>query len=56
MMEENLRRALLITNGDASVFLSRPLSAGFLLAAVGLIVLAMLPALGRKREQVFQYE
>jgi putative tricarboxylic transport membrane protein len=54
MMEENLRRALLITNGDASIFLTRPLSATFLALAAFLICLALLPSLGRRREQVFQ--
>jgi TctA family transporter len=54
MMEENLRRALLITNGDVSIFLTRPLSATFLSIAGFLICLALLPSLGRKREQVFQ--
>ncbi len=56
MMEENLRRALLLTNGDASVFFIRPVSAAFLILAAGLIALALLPTLGRKREQVFQEE
>jgi TctA family transporter len=54
MMEENLRRALLITNGDASIFLTRPISAAFLALAAFLVCLALLPTLGRKREQVFQ--
>jgi len=53
MMEENLRRALLITNGDPSIFVTRPISAGLLLVAAGLIVLAMLPSMSRKREEVF---
>lgn len=54
MMEENLRRALLLTNGDPSIFVTRPVSAGFLLLAAGLIALALLPSLGRKRDEVFQ--
>lgn len=53
LMEENLRRALLITNGDASVFVTRPLSATFLGLAAILVLLALLPSLGRRREQVF---
>jgi len=53
MMEENLRRALLLTNGDPSIFVMRPISAGFLALAAGLIVLALLPSLGRKRDEVF---
>ena len=33
MMEENLRRALLLSRGDWTTFATRPLSAGLLLAA-----------------------
>lgn len=54
MMEENLRRALLISGGDTSVFVSRPISAGLLFAAAVLIVLLALPALRTKREEAFQ--
>jgi TctA family transporter len=54
MMEENLRRALLISGGDATVFVSRPISAGLLLSAAILVVLLALPALRSKREEAFQ--
>ncbi len=53
MMEENLRRALLLSRGDWSTFATRPLSAGLLLAALGLIVVVMLPAIRNKREVAF---
>ncbi len=53
MMEENLRRALLISRGDWSTFATRPLSAGLLLAALGLIVIVMLPAIRNKRDVAF---
>lgn len=56
MMEENLRRTLLISGGDASVFVSRPISAGLLLATALLVVLLALPALRTKREEAFQEE
>jgi len=56
MMEENLRRTLLISGGDASVFVSRPISAGLLLSAAILVVLLALPALRTKREEAFQEE
>jgi len=54
MMEENLRRALRIGRGDWSLFLSRPLSAGLLLAALALLVVVMLPSIKSKREEAFQ--
>ncbi len=53
LMEENLRRALLISRGDATVFVTRPLSATLLAIAAGLLILAVLPALRRKRDEVF---
>ena len=54
LMEENLRRAMLLARGDPTVFLTRPISAGFLIAAALVLVLLALPALRKKREQVFQ--
>jgi putative tricarboxylic transport membrane protein len=54
MMEENLRRALLLSRGDWTTFLTRPLSAGLLIAALLMIVVVSLPAISRKREQAFQ--
>jgi TctA family transporter len=56
MMEENLRRALLISGGDPFVFVTRPISAGLLVVATGLIVVLALPALRSKREEAFQEE
>jgi putative tricarboxylic transport membrane protein len=53
LMEENLRRALLISRGDWTVFLSRPISASLLAIAAFLLVLALLPALRKKRDEVF---
>ena len=38
LMEENLRRAMLIARGDATVFLTRPISAGLLITAIFLLV------------------
>ncbi len=56
MMEENLRRAMLLSRGDWSVFATRPLSAGLLAAAVLLMVIVLLPSVKSKREDVFQEE
>ncbi|WP_295857240.1 tripartite tricarboxylate transporter permease [uncultured Xylophilus sp.] len=53
MMEENLRRALLLSRGDWVVFVSRPISAGLLAAAVLLLVIVLLPAVKSKREEAF---
>src|SRR6186713_2721996 len=53
LMEENLRRALLISRGDWTVFLTRPLSAVLMAIAASLLVLAVLPSLRKKRDEVF---
>ena len=53
MMEENLRRALLLSRGDWSVFVTRPISAGLLVAAVLLLTAVLLPAVKSKREEAF---
>ena len=54
MMEENLRRALLLSRGDPFVFVQRPISAGLLIAAALLILLIGLPNIRKKREEAFQ--
>src|SRR6184192_2748589 len=51
MMEENLRRAMMISFGDPTVLITRPISAAFLLAAVALLVAIALPALRAKRQE-----
>jgi TctA family transporter len=56
MMEENLRRALLLSRGDWSTFVTRPLSAGLLIAAALMIVVVTLPQISRKREVAFKDE
>ncbi|MGQ0547947.1 MAG: tripartite tricarboxylate transporter permease [Betaproteobacteria bacterium] len=53
LMEENLRRAMILSRGDPSVFLMRPISAAFIVASVAMLLLLSLPALLRKRDQVF---
>ena len=56
MMEENLRRALLLSRGDWTAFVTRPLSAGLLLAALLMVVVVSLPSIKAKREEAFQEE
>jgi len=54
MMEENLRRALLISKGDPTVLATRPISAVMLVIAAALLVTVLAPAVRRKREAAFQ--
>ena len=56
MMEEYLRRALLLSKGDATVFVSRPISASMLAVAVVAMVVVLTPAIRAKREEAFQEE
>jgi TctA family transporter len=53
LMEENLRRALLLSRGDPSVFATRPISAAMLVLAALLLVTVILPAVRSKREEIF---
>jgi TctA family transporter len=56
MMEENLRRAMLLSRGDPTVFVTRPLSATMLAMALAMIVIISLPAISKKREETFVEE
>jgi TctA family transporter len=56
MMEENFRRALLLSRGDFTTFVTRPLSLGLLIAAALLVIVVMLPAVKKSREEVFVEE
>jgi putative tricarboxylic transport membrane protein len=53
MMEEYLRRALLLSRSDPTVFLSSPISATMLAMSLVALVMVMLPALRKKREEAF---
>ncbi|MDF3836576.1 tripartite tricarboxylate transporter permease [Cupriavidus basilensis] len=56
MMEENFRRSLLLSRGEFSVFVTRPLSLGLLIAAAVLVLIVALPSIKNKREEAFQEE
>jgi len=53
LMEENLRRAMLLSRGDATVFFQRPISLTMLLIAALLLVIVLAPAVRKKREEAF---
>ena len=52
LMEENLRRALLISRGDPTVFFTRPISLGFMIATVLILVVMMAPAVKARRAEI----
>src|SRR3989304_3814780 len=54
LMEENLRRALLISRGDPSVFFTRPISLAFMIVAVIILITMILPAVRKKKEQAYE--
>ncbi len=54
LMEENLRRTLLISRGDPMVFVEEPISLGFLIVSALLLVVVAAPAIRRKREEALQ--
>jgi TctA family transporter len=56
MMEENLRRALMINRGDASVLFTRPISCALLVGAIALLVMVLLPSIRARRDVAFQEE
>ncbi|MBV9078761.1 MAG: tripartite tricarboxylate transporter permease [Methylobacteriaceae bacterium] len=53
LMEENLRRALIISRGEMTTFVERPISAGLLLVAAVLLAVALLPTVRKGRDEVF---
>jgi TctA family transporter len=54
MMEENLRRALLLSRGSPTVFFERPISLTLLILSAALLIIVMLPNISKKREEAFQ--
>jgi putative tricarboxylic transport membrane protein len=53
LMEDNLRRAMLIARGDATMFVTRPISAVLIFIALALLTIAILPMMRKRREEVF---
>jgi putative tricarboxylic transport membrane protein len=53
LLEENLRRAMILSRGDFSTFVTRPISATLLALAAIVLVIVLLPSIRKKREEVF---
>jgi putative tricarboxylic transport membrane protein len=54
LMEENLRRSLLISKGSPMIFLNQPLSLTFLVISVAILFMVALPKIRRTRDTAFQ--
>ena len=52
MVEENLRRSMLMSGGDPSVFVTRPISLAFIIATVLILVVMVLPAVRQRRQEI----
>ncbi len=53
LLEEKMRQALIISRGSFMTFVERPISAGLLVVAVVVLVVALLPSISKKRDVVF---
>ncbi|WP_395542919.1 tripartite tricarboxylate transporter permease [Neotabrizicola sp. sgz301269] len=53
LLEENLRRAMIMSRGDAATFISRPISLTLLLLSVAVLVVVLLPSVRKSRDEVF---
>ena len=54
LMEENLRRALLISRGDPTVFFTRPISMGFMIASILILLTMILPSIRKRKQEAYQ--
>jgi TctA family transporter len=54
MLEENMRRALLLSRGDPSTFLTSPISCALLMTALFMVLIVVAPAIRKKREVAFR--
>jgi TctA family transporter len=54
IMEENLRRSMVVSDGDPLIFFQRPISAILLAAAIGFLIIVIIPQVRRTREAAFQ--
>jgi TctA family transporter len=53
LMEENLRRALLISRGDPTVFFTRPIALGFMLASALILMTMIMPAIRKRKQEAY---
>src|ERR1700736_2026201 len=52
MMEENLRRAMLMAKGDPSVFVTRPISLGFIIITIVILIVMVAPVVKKRRGEI----
>jgi putative tricarboxylic transport membrane protein len=54
MLEDNLRRSLMLTQGSPSILVTRPISAGLLFLAAIMLAVMMIPFIRKKRDAIFE--
>jgi TctA family transporter len=54
MLEENFRRSLIVSRGNWSIFIEKPICAGFLLLSAVLLLVMVMPAIRQGRDVVFR--
>jgi putative tricarboxylic transport membrane protein len=52
MIEENLRRSMLLSNGNPMIFLTRPISLAFIIVSVLLLIVMVMPAVRKRRGNI----
>jgi TctA family transporter len=52
MVEEHLRRAMLMSGGDPTVFIRRPISLAFIIATVAILIVMVAPAVRKRRAEI----
>jgi TctA family transporter len=52
MMEENLRRSMLMSGGDPTVFFTHPISLAFMIATVLILIVMVVPAVRQRRGEI----
>ncbi len=52
MVEENLRRAMTISRGDPTIFFTRPISLGFIIATVLIVIMMLTPVMRKRRGDI----
>ncbi len=56
MLEENLRRAMILGRGDPMTFLTRPISLTLLVMTAAVLIIVLMPTVRNKRAEVFSEE
>ena len=56
LLEEHFRRSLVFSNGDPTIFFKHPISLGLLILGAAIVALMLLPAITKKRDEIFVEE